>query len=366
MVLNIWNVLTRLLVATLMSVLRFRSPIPAEKKRHQSYRNILKQILVAIRNRQLNEFRWVPVGANERNGLFCAKLRQIPPVRNQNTPLNSLTLKAFAKINLGLHVLQKRDDGYHDLETVFLKVGWHDSLTFFPSNSIDMTSSDPELRSDGGNLCIQAARALALAADCNEGVRMNLDKRLPFGAGLGGGSSDAAVTLQACKTLWQVDIDLIPLAEDLGSDVAFFLGEPIAFGEGRGERLSSLSTPIALLNTHLLIVVPNVAVSTVDAYGSISPRMGATDLHTLVSSGSLEDWRSELINHFEESVFPAFPEVASLKSMVYGNGAAYAAMSGSGSAIFGIFTSSTDAERALEKIQEQHPSYRGWTGPAIT
>ena len=145
-----------------------------------------------------------------------------------------LTLKAFAKINLGLHVLRKREDGFHDLETVFLKVGWHDELTFSSSNSIEMTCSNRDLRIDDGNLCIQAARALALAAGCAKGVQIHLDKTLPFGAGLGGGSSDAALTLQACKSLWRVDSELGPLAAHLGSDVPFFLGDSIAFGEGKG------------------------------------------------------------------------------------------------------------------------------------
>lgn len=276
-----------------------------------------------------------------------------------------LTLKAFAKINLGLHVLRKREDGFHDLETVFLKVGWHDELTFSSSNSIEMTCSNRDLRIDDGNLCIQAARALALAAGCAKGVQIHLDKTLPFGAGLGGGSSDAALTLQACKSLWRVDSELGPLAAHLGSDVPFFLGDSIAFGEGRGEVLSAMSEPAALRDAHLLIVVPDVAVSTMDAYSNIRPRLGAVDMNELVTTGSLDDWRRELVNHFEESVFSAFPQVAALKAAVYKRGAAYASMSGSGSAVFGLFESADQAKQSVSAILKEHPTYQGWTGPAL-
>ena len=277
---------------------------------------------------------------------------------------------AFAKINLGLHVLRKRKDGFHDLETVFLRVGWADSLSFSEGEGISMTCSVPNLRVDGSNLCIQAATAafevLERMGHDPEGVAIHLDKDLPFGAGLGGGSSDAAATLLAVNALFGSplsDGQLHRLAADLGSDVPFFLGlEGMAFGTGRGEVLSTIAFPPALRSTWLLIAVPPVHISTVDAYSGIRPNdVDRIDLPALMREGSLQDWRTDLVNDFERHLFERYPSVEALKSGFLEGGAAYSAMSGSGSAVFAIFEDEPTAAAAQSSLGE---GIRTWLGPS--
>ena len=155
-----------------------------------------------------------------------------------------LTLSAPAKINLGLHVLRKRTDGYHDIETVLHRIAWADTLTLRPSDRLEMTCSDPALPTDTDNLCLQAAHRLADRLGTSQGASIHLEKRVPYGAGLGGGSSDAATTLKGLQQLWEVDVPqemLHEVAASVGSDVPFFLMEtPAAYATGRGDRLTPL------------------------------------------------------------------------------------------------------------------------------
>lgn len=263
-----------------------------------------------------------------------------------------------------------RDDGFHDLETVFLRIGWADELTFEPADGISMTCSNPDLRVDGSNLCVQAATAVIEVLERMghepEGVAIHLDKHLPFGAGLGGGSSDAAMTLSAVNELFDAplsDQQLHGLAADLGSDVPFFLDESgVALGTGRGEFLEAVSFPDALRSTWLLVAVPPVRISTVDAYNGIRTNdVDRADLEALMSSGTLTDWQESLVNDFEAHLFERYPAVAALKRQLQDAGAAYAAMSGSGSSVFGIFA---DAETARAAQSGLEADVRGWLGPS--
>jgi 4-diphosphocytidyl-2-C-methyl-D-erythritol kinase len=290
---------------------------------------------------------------------------------NQHSSLlKSLTLPAFAKINLGLRILRKRQDGFHDLETVFLRIGWKDELSFAPSSSIEMTASVSDLPTDEGNLCIRAARALAGLATHDEaskagpfGVHIHLDKHIPHGAGLGGGSSDAATVLKACSAMWGLNDDLETISASLGSDVPFFMGSPVAYGTGRGEVLSGMSFPKALVSARILVVVPDQRVSTADAFSKVVPRSHhEIDLRDLVSSGSLSDWGESLQNDFEPSVFGRFPVIRELKESLLESGADYASMSGSGSAVFGIFATQEASSAALRTVLSTWPSYRYWEG----
>lgn len=277
---------------------------------------------------------------------------------------------AYAKINLGLHVLRKREDGFHDLETVFLRVGWADSLSFAQDEGISMTCSIPDLRVDGSNLCVQAAtvaiEVLERMGHAPEGIAIHLDKHLPFGAGLGGGSSDAAVTLRAVNDLFDAPLSeeqLHRLAADLGSDVPFFLDQSgVALGTGRGEVLNPIPFPEALRSTWLLIAVPPVHISTVDAYAGIRPdETDRADLNALMSTGSLSDWRDALVNDFERHLFERFPSVAGLKAHFASCGASYTAMSGSGSSVFGIFEDEGAATAARKSLGTD---VRCWIGPS--
>ncbi len=285
-----------------------------------------------------------------------------------------MTLEAPAKINLGLHVLRKRDDGFHDLESVFLRIGWADRLSFAYAEGLSMTCSDPSLPTDGSNLCMRAAQAVLNAADSwvpdaqdvPIGLAIHLEKRVPHGGGLGGGSSDAATCLEATNEQIGSPLSLSllhDLAAAIGSDVPFFLmKEGVALGTGRGEILSPMAFPRALRDTWLVVVAPDVGISTAEAYGGISPRDGdRPDLSRLVRDGTLDEWRAELVNDFETSLFPSYPQVAELKDQLYAAGAGYASMSGSGSAVFGVFTTEAAAQAAMAQLGEDK---RSWVGPS--
>ncbi len=278
---------------------------------------------------------------------------------------------APAKINLGLHVLRKRSDGYHDLETVLLRIGWADRLTARPAERLTLTCSDPALPTDERNLCMQAARRLAEAFGVAQGAALHLDKRVPYGAGLGGGSSDAAATLRLLVELWGLDASeasLHHLAAELGSDVPFFLGPAAAFATGRGERLTPLRDPRTgapyRLPFALVVVAPPVHVSTAEAYALVHPNATARpDLRALVASNDLARWRAELVNDFEAPVFAAHPALRRLKERLVEAGAGYASLSGSGAAVFGVFEDAARAAEAAEAARRE--GHRVWAASNV-
>ena len=276
-----------------------------------------------------------------------------------------LKRQAPAKINLGLHVLRKRPDGFHDLETVFLRIPWADTLTARPAEQITLTCSDSSLTTDETNLVMKAALALAEACGITRGAALHLEKRLPHGAGLGGGSSDAATTLRLLVDLWTLTVPeamLHRLALALGSDVPFFLGSAAAHATGRGEILTPL--PGYRLPFTLVVVVPPVAVSTAAAFARIRPHdTHRPDLRALVASNDLARWRTTLVNDFEEPIFEAYPIIRTLKERLLEAGADYAAMSGSGSAVFGVFEDEAQAVAAAEAARQA--GHRVWWGKAI-
>ena len=260
-----------------------------------------------------------------------------------------LSETAPAKLNLGLHVLRRRPDGFHDLDTVFLPLGWSDRLTAAPADALSLTTTDPALPTDGGNLVVQAARALADGGGVGAGARLWLDKRVPYGAGLGGGSSDAAAALRLLVRLWSLDVPhpaLERLALGLGSDVPFFLDGRPARATGQGERLEPLvgedGAPYRC-PFWLVVAVPDVHVSTAEAYRLVRPDdRDRPALAAAVRSNDLGRWRAELANDFQAPVEAAHPEIAAVRHALEAGGAGYTSLSGSGSAVFGAF----EAERA--------------------
>lgn len=277
-----------------------------------------------------------------------------------------MTLKviiAFAKLNLGLHVLEKRTDGYHNIETVFLRIGWQDELRFHASKTLKMTCSDPRLPVDERNLCIQAAKVVR--GDVDLGLHIHLEKAIPSGAGLGGGSSDAATTLVVCNELWNKGLsstDLAAHGAELGSDVPFFLGSAVSLGRGRGEMLEALPVPNALIDRFLAVIVPNTKISTSEAYSGVQPNTESRiDLRELILEGELSDWRRHLVNDFENGILGKYGQIRGVKEHLYASGAHYASMSGSGSAVFGVFDSMDTAEACCIGLPQ---GYRFWVGPA--
>lgn len=270
-----------------------------------------------------------------------------------------MILQAFAKINLGLRIIERRPDGFHAIETIFHRIALSDEITLSSAASgIALSCSDPSLPADETNLCWKAAACLQKECGSEFGVSMHIRKRIPMGAGLGGGSSDAAVILRHLPRLWGKRIDddrLLALGASLGSDVPFFLQDSSAYAEGRGELL----TPFTLRLPYWIVLVnPGIHVSTPWAYGEFSKRLAsglAVRRGTLFSAAthamaSLDD---ALKNDFEDVVFPAFPAVRALKEELLASGASYALMSGSGSSVFGLFDNENDAHRAHKIFSER-------------
>ena len=268
-----------------------------------------------------------------------------------------------AKINLGLRVLRKRDDGFHDLETVFFPVPLCDILEIIEdegSNS-DLKGSPSDLSKvivkslpsgrkvsfsasgipvDGAisnNLCLKACELFDTQIGISSDLKLHLHKAIPMGAGLGGGSSDAAFVLKMLNKLTgqkATEEELLSLATQLGSDCAFFIRNASAFAENRGETLTHFT--VNLSGYVLVIVKPPVHVATKDAFAGIVPTDTGGAIRKAINL-PIEEWQNELINDFELSVFKKYPEIARIKEELQKAGAVYVSMSGSGSAIFGIF-----------------------------
>ena len=247
------------------------------------------------------------------------------------------------KINLGLNVIGKRPDGYHDLVTCFYPVPLHDILEIIPSSSFSFTSSGLTIPgASEQNLCIKAYHLLKKDFDL-PAVKMHLHKIIPMGAGLGGGSSDAAWTLRLCINSFNLKLTedrLKEYAATLGSDCPFFLYDKPMLGKGRGEVLESIHPK--LKDKFLILIKPNIHVSTSEAFAGISPRPSSVDMKEIIENYSIDRWKNFLFNDFEESVFKKYPSIGELKNLLFKNGAVYASMSGSGSAVFGIFDREID------------------------
>lgn len=252
-----------------------------------------------------------------------------------------------AKINLGLNIVSKRPDGYHNLETVFYPIPLTDALEIkymdekFPSESpcdLKITGNDVDCNEED-NLVIKAYQLLAADFQLPL-VHAHLVKRIPTQAGLGGGSSDAAYMIRLLDERFRLNIGIPEMeryAAKLGADCAFFITADPSYAEGIGDVLMPVDVPGAGLGGYYLAVVkPSVAVSTRDAYAAIVPKTPAKCCRDIVRQ-PIETWKDELVNDFEAPIFAMHPELAAIKQSLYDAGAVYAAMSGSGSALFGIF-----------------------------
>lgn len=252
-----------------------------------------------------------------------------------------------AKINLGLNIVSKRPDGYHNLETVFYPIPLTDALEIkymdekFPSESpcdLKITGNDIDCNEED-NLVIKAYQLLAADFQLPR-VHAHLVKRIPTQAGLGGGSSDAAYMIRLLDERFRLNIGIPEMeryAAKLGADCAFFITADPSYAEGIGDVLMPADVPGAGLGGYYMAVVkPSVAVSTRDAYAAIVPKTPAKCCRDIVRQ-PIETWKDELVNDFEAPIFAMHPELAAIKQSLYDAGAVYAAMSGSGSALFGIF-----------------------------
>lgn len=246
-----------------------------------------------------------------------------------------------AKINIGLFVTGKRPDGFHNLETIFFPLGLSDVLEIGRAEGKDgewhftSTGIDVGCKAEN-NLIVKAYQRLA--ADYRlPAVRIHLHKIIPFGAGLGGGSSDAAFMLKALNEYFELHLNTRQFtghAALLGSDCAFFIRNRPAFASGKGEVLEEIG--LSLKNCRIVLIKPPVGVSTAEAYAGITPVAAGFDLRRLPAT-PLAEWKGLVYNDFEKTVFEKHPRIAALKQKLYEAGACYASMSGSGSAVYGIF-----------------------------
>ncbi|RJQ55894.1 MAG: 4-(cytidine 5'-diphospho)-2-C-methyl-D-erythritol kinase [Nitrospiraceae bacterium] len=287
-----------------------------------------------------------------------------------------LTIKAPAKINWFLHVLGLRDDGFHEIQSLMQKIALYDVLTFTPSKDL-ILETDASIPPEQ-NLVYKAAVLLRDTYGVGKGACVRLDKNIPVGAGLGGGSSDAAAALAGLSELWSLDItreELCGIAGQLGSDAPFFLCGPLSFAQGRGERLTPC---MARKPAHLLLVKPPFPVSTAWVYKEfrnsklkiqghlpeLTNKSGKVDnIEFLISSVERAGFRdaAEIISNDLESVtVRSFPVIAEIKKKLVREGAVFSLMSGSGSTVFGVFNSPEEAEDASR-------SFKGfWTAAVST
>lgn len=266
-----------------------------------------------------------------------------------------------AKINLGLHILDKREDGFHSLRSVMYPVGLCDILEFqeMPEGSepVRFTQTGIRFDRDEENNLVTRAWYLLTRETALPPVSIHLHKQIPVGAGLGGGSSNASLTLKGLNRWASPPLSpdrLKELAGQLGSDCPFFLNNGPMMMEGRGEILSS--TSLSLEGYFLVLLFPGIHISTAEAFAGIHPRVPATTLEEQVSK-PVDLWKDLLVNDFEDTVGDKYPLIRQLKVALYRAGARYAAMSGSGSSIFGIF-------REPPSLTPELKNYVIWKGAA--
>lgn len=247
-----------------------------------------------------------------------------------------------AKINLGLNVVSKRDDGYHNLETVFYPVQWCDVMEIIPgpdhTKGIEVHMSGlPVSGKHSDNLCVKAYELLRKNYPM-QSVKLYLHKQIPMGAGLGGGSSDAAFFVKQVNHLLSLGMTIHEMEEivrHIGADCAFFIKGHAVYANERGDNFFPVD--VSLKGFHVVIVHPGIHVSTATAFANIVPAQPTINCRDAVMKHPVSEWKELLVNDFEKTVFKVHPEIAVVKQKMYDAGAVYASMSGSGSAVYGIF-----------------------------
>ena len=246
-----------------------------------------------------------------------------------------------AKINLGLNVVSKRPDGYHNIETIFYPIPVKDALEIMPADELKFTQTGIQVDAPmERNLVIKAMNALKKSHEI-PALDIHLLKAIPFGAGLGGGSADAAFMLKLindCCQLHISDDELEAVASTIGADCPFFIRNKPVFASGTGNIFEPVD--LSLNGYYMCLVKPDVAVSTPEAYAKVTPAAPKISLKEIIRH-PVEEWKEWMVNDFEASVFPKHPVIENIKNTLYERGALYACMSGSGSSVFGIFKEAT-------------------------
>jgi 4-diphosphocytidyl-2-C-methyl-D-erythritol kinase len=259
---------------------------------------------------------------------------------------------SYGKINLGLNVLEKLEDGYHAIETGFCFIEWNDRFEIKPGR-MHLEMSDPKIPVDESNLIVKAVKLLQQEAGLKDEYNIKVEKNIPTGAGLGGGSSNAATTLRMMNKIANLGLsmdDLINLGKQIGADVPFFIKGEAGFATGKGDEIEALDIqPDAFIVT----VYPNIESSTEQAYQFCEPNPEPEfSLKNVLLEEEPEEWRYLLMNELEKAVFPRLHLVGNLKDQLYEFGAEYASMSGSGSSVFGVFEQDFVAINAYESFHK--------------
>ena len=274
--------------------------------------------------------------------------------------MNYIEIKAPAKINIGLSILSKRVDGFHNLSTLFYPISdLFDVLMFEQANQFEFYCDSDLVPRDNSNLVVKAKNILEEVTGKILKVKIELQKNIPSQAGLGGGSSDAAATLISLNEMFKLNLNydkLIELSLQLGSDVPFFIKSKPAIGSSRGETLDYVDLEIY---EPILIVNPGINISTKEAFQNVSPKNDQFDLHSVIKDGKLdyEIMKRNLKNDFENYVFNKYPEIEGIKKQFDNDGAIFSLLSGSGSTVYGIFPNIKLAEIAKSKIPEKYFSF---------
>ncbi|HRO47723.1 4-(cytidine 5'-diphospho)-2-C-methyl-D-erythritol kinase [Agriterribacter sp.] len=250
------------------------------------------------------------------------------------------------KINIGLNITSKRADGYHNIATVFYPINWHDAVEMISLPDNNALSTSPNFTQSGlsipgkeaDNICLKAYQILKKDFPGIPPVKMHLHKTIPTGAGLGGGSANGAFTLLLMNKKFNLNLtaeQLTAYALKLGSDCPFFMINAPCYATGRGEQTESL--PLDLSVYSFLIVHPGIHIQTAWAFSKLKPAQPSKPLKSIIQQ-PVETWSHELVNDFEAPVFREYPQIEEVKKTLYANGALYASLTGSGSAVYGIFS----------------------------
>ncbi|MFI5164528.1 MAG: 4-(cytidine 5'-diphospho)-2-C-methyl-D-erythritol kinase [Bacteroidia bacterium] len=284
-----------------------------------------------------------------------------------------------AKINIGLNIVRKRDDGFHDIESVMYPLQGiiYDALEVIQSSEFKVQSSGIKIPgNENENLCVKAYHLIKKDYPQIPTIEIHLHKAIPIGAGLGGGSADAAFFIRLLNDTFELGLawgEMHHYAKQLGSDCSFFITNKPVFAEGKGDEMESLN--FSLSDYHIALIYPNIHINTAQAYSMVKPRIleqsnNRTGEHSNVLNSNvrmfecslpeliklpIEQWKNKIVNDFEDSVFPQFPELKKIKEKLYSLGAVYASMSGSGSAVYGIFKKET-------KLKKKFSEYQIWEG----
>ena len=270
--------------------------------------------------------------------------------------MENVIIDTPAKINFGLNVVSKRPDGFHDIETIFYPIDIFDTITFSESDKFIFETDNETLNSEKDNLAIKAKTALEEHTKKELNIKIHLSKKIPIGAGLGGGSSDAAAVLKTLNKIFRLNLNSLALNEiaaKLGSDVPFFLNPCPSFASSRGEVLEQIDFKI---DNSIFLINPGIFVSTKWAYEKIEPTKPELSLIELYRRGKLkpENFREQVTNDFEKPVMEEFQAIRKLKEELYEMGADFTLMSGSGSSLFAIFRNPVIAAEAKEYYENRY------------